>query len=202
MTFKSKTMKIIAGVLSALLMVSALVYYNFIDKGTKSFVAVGQECPNFVAKPYEVNGDKFSLSNDVFRLVAQREKKVCVINFWATWCEPCIKELPEFNHIQEEYANDVTVIAIVVANPASGGVDPTAKWMSQKGWTWADTAHDWVDFSLTLAYLPKAKCEELGASGALPRTVIVDKDGIVTYAANTSMNYDTLKAEVNKALNK
>lgn len=195
--FKSeKTMKIVAGVLAASVMCGALVYYNFIDKGVKSKVTVGESCPDFIAKPYEVNGDTFSLSTDILTLSAQREKKVCVINFWATWCEPCIKELPEFNHIQEEYAEDVTVIAISVANSATEIIN----WMNDDGWTWASTEKDWAEFSLTIAYLPKGDCESLGASGALPRTVIVDKNGVVTYAKNSSMTYDELKTEVEKAI--
>ncbi|WP_411727242.1 TlpA family protein disulfide reductase [Methyloglobulus sp.] len=31
--------------------------------------------------------------------------KVLVINFWATWCPPCLKEMPEFAALQSEYSN-------------------------------------------------------------------------------------------------
>lgn len=41
--------------------------------------------------------------------------KVRVINFWATWCPPCLKEMPEFNTLQQEYAGkNVQVIGIAL----------------------------------------------------------------------------------------
>jgi thiol-disulfide isomerase/thioredoxin len=42
--------------------------------------------------------------------------KVSIIDFWATWCEPCIAEIPKFNQLQQEYPN-VQVIGITVMSP-------------------------------------------------------------------------------------
>lgn len=38
--------------------------------------------------------------------------KTYVVNFWATWCAPCVKELPYFEAIQAKYIEDVEVILI------------------------------------------------------------------------------------------
>ncbi len=38
--------------------------------------------------------------------------KVQVINFWATWCKPCVEELPAFEKLQAQYGDDVEVILI------------------------------------------------------------------------------------------
>ena len=38
--------------------------------------------------------------------------KTLVVNFWATWCKPCIKELPYFEAIQTKYKSDVRVILV------------------------------------------------------------------------------------------
>ena len=35
--------------------------------------------------------------------VAQWQGKILIINFWATWCPPCLKEIPEFIKLQDEY---------------------------------------------------------------------------------------------------
>ena len=41
--------------------------------------------------------------------------KVLVVDFWATWCEPCIAEIPKFNRIAEEYkGKDVQIVGITV----------------------------------------------------------------------------------------
>jgi thiol-disulfide isomerase/thioredoxin len=42
--------------------------------------------------------------------------KVSVIDFWATWCEPCIAEIPKFNQLHEQYPN-IQVIGITVMSP-------------------------------------------------------------------------------------
>lgn len=40
-----------------------------------------------------------------------------VLNFWATWCPPCMQELPEFSRVAEEYAERAVVIGAVVSSP-------------------------------------------------------------------------------------
>ena len=36
--------------------------------------------------------------------ISEWQGKIRVINFWATWCPPCLKEIPEFIALQEQYA--------------------------------------------------------------------------------------------------
>jgi thiol-disulfide isomerase/thioredoxin len=44
--------------------------------------------------------------------------KVSVIDFWATWCVPCITEIPAFNELHTAYqGKDVRVVAITVESP-------------------------------------------------------------------------------------
>lgn len=38
--------------------------------------------------------------------------KVVIVNFWATWCPPCIREMPVLAEIQKKYAQDVQIIGI------------------------------------------------------------------------------------------
>jgi len=39
------------------------------------------------------------------RNIKEWQGKILIINFWATWCPPCLKEIPEFIKIQDEFAD-------------------------------------------------------------------------------------------------
>jgi thiol-disulfide isomerase/thioredoxin len=44
--------------------------------------------------------------------------KVSVIDFWATWCQPCIVEIPKFNELHDSYlGKDVQVLAVTIESP-------------------------------------------------------------------------------------
>ena len=53
--------------------------------------------------------------------------KVLVVDFWATWCEPCIAEIPKFNRMSDEYkGKDVEVVGIAVES-AHDDIKPKVK---------------------------------------------------------------------------
>ena len=64
-------------------------------------------------------------ANFDFRLVSDQstqsledyEGKVVLLNFWATWCQPCIQELPDLDRLQENYADDGLVVMTVSDEP-------------------------------------------------------------------------------------
>lgn len=43
----------------------------------------------------------------------QYEDKTVILNFWATWCVPCVKELPYFEQLTKEYAGQDVVVVLV-----------------------------------------------------------------------------------------
>lgn len=50
-----------------------------------------------------------------------------VINFFASWCEPCRQEMPDFERFHQEFGDDITVLGLAVegARPARGMVEET-----------------------------------------------------------------------------
>ncbi len=58
---------------------------------------------------------------------ADLKGKVAVIDFWATWCEPCIAEIPKFNELHDQYqGKDVKVVGITVES-AKADIKPKVK---------------------------------------------------------------------------
>ncbi len=188
--------RLTACIAAAALLGGSLVYYNFIDKAAESGVKKGNKCPDFAAQIYQIDGDNFSVGEEAFTL-SEQIGKVCVVNFWETWCAACIQELPEFNQIQEEYEGKVEVLAVVGTTSTA---DYAAKWMSEKGWKALDKESEWTEFSLSFVYLPMETCTELGCSGMLPRTVIVDKSGIVAHEQDGSMTHSDLQNIIDELL--
>lgn len=53
--------------------------------------------------------------NGQLQSIGQWHGKILVINFWATWCGPCLKEIPEFISLQQQYqASNVQFIGIAI----------------------------------------------------------------------------------------
>lgn len=138
--------------------------------------AVGMTAPDFEVPLYD--GGQFSLS--------EQRGKVVVVNFWATWCTPCCAELPYFDTIYQELGENVTVVAI----HSDLVTDDVAQYLSQ---------YDYVlPFGLDET---GSVAKELGVSTMLPHTIILDANGVVTYNAAGSLNYEELLSLVTQAMN-
>ena len=117
-------------------------------------------------------------TNDEFVLSAQRGKKV-IINFWATWCGPCVKELPYFDQIHQMYGDDVVVIAV----HSNLVTDDIQGYLSN------------YDYQLTFALDHDGRViTAFGGSTMLPHTVIVDESGVITYNAVGSVTLTQLES--------
>jgi thiol-disulfide isomerase/thioredoxin len=94
--------------------------------------------------------------------------KVTVIDFWATWCSPCLKAMPKLNTLYEELADEgLEVIGISCDGPRSVGlVDPVINSMS-----------------ITYPILKDIDCELKNAHGyqAYPTLIILDNQGEITF---------------------
>ncbi len=65
---------------------------------------------------------EFSLSDSENKVhsVSEWQSKILVINFWATWCQPCLKEIPDFIALQNQYAKqNVQFIGIAIDDLSS-----------------------------------------------------------------------------------
>lgn len=59
-------------------------------------------------------GEKISLELDNGLLSSkQLNGKMVLLNFWAPWCKPCIKEMPSFVKLQEQYKDDFIIVGVL-----------------------------------------------------------------------------------------
>jgi thiol-disulfide isomerase/thioredoxin len=104
---------------------------------------------------------------DLQQIISQPSDKVLVINFWATWCAPCVKEIPMFEKLNMENKNvDVTLVSMdydLDPNPEKVYRFITRKKLQSKVVILAEQSpNDWID-----------KIDK-NWSGALPATLIVN----------------------------
>lgn len=110
----------------------------------------------------------FTLKNEAgenIRLAEQRGK-VVMLNFWASWCGPCRKEMPLLDEMHKRYGKAGFVLYGVNVEQ-----DATAakKLLKELG------------VSLPVLYDPESKASKLYKVDAMPTTVMIDKNGEVRY---------------------
>jgi len=122
----------------------------------------------------------------------QSDEKVYVVNFWATWCAPCVKELPYFEQLQENYKTNIEVLLISLdfPNQLESKLKP---FLEKKQIKSKVIVLDDVDMN---AWIPKI---DSNWDGAIPVTLIYNSKKRQFYAQ--SFTYDQLQDEVQKFLN-
>ncbi len=109
--------------------------------------------PDFTA---EVNdGSSFILSD--------HDGEVILLNFWATWCDPCVKEMPTFQKIYEEYGDKIQILAVN---------------LSEDKYT-VDTFISDAGYTFPVAYDENGEIGNKYPSDGIPYTVVIGKDGKV-----------------------
>jgi thiol-disulfide isomerase/thioredoxin len=115
--------------------------------------------------------------------------KVVVIDFWATWCGPCVRGMPVSVAVTKEYGDRVVFLPVDVDDRESA--EKVKAFAAKKGW----------DFPLYLG--GKAVGSKYGVSG-IPHTVIVAADGSVTAKhvgfSSESQWKESLSKDINAAL--
>jgi peroxiredoxin len=115
---------------------------------------VGNRAPDFTLQA--VDGKEINLKSLL-------GKKV-VINFWATWCGPCVSEMPLFQGITKSWAgNDLIVLAINLEE--SSGV--------------VKNFLEGEQFTFTVLLDSQGAVGEKYDVGSIPRTFFIDRNGIV-----------------------
>jgi cytochrome c biogenesis protein CcmG, thiol:disulfide interchange protein DsbE len=136
---------------------------------TLSFIAISpaiaaQSVPLTLAHHTAPNFSRQDVSNkQTIRLVAFHGK-VVLLNFWATWCEPCLTEMPAFNEWQKQYgSHNFQVIGVSMDDAPANVVSTVAR--------------------LKLNYPVLMGDEHLGAAYGgilgLPVTFLIDRHGRV-----------------------
>ena len=133
-------------------------------------------------------------ADDIITAVAQyKGKKAVLVNYWATWCAPCVEEFPMVMELSKEYADEAVVLFV------------SGDWLDQK-----ESALEFLEKHGVkgLSFIKNQKDNEFingihkNWSGALPFTIVYDKN-----SGNVVDSWEAKKPEsrfieaLNKAIN-
>lgn len=107
-----------------------------------------------------------------------------VVNFWASWCDPCIDEMPDLGRVHELADGDVTVIGVNLQDRP----DRAAKLVAETGVTY-DLIRD-PDAVLSRAF---------GVRG-LPATFYVDAEGRIVHGHTGVLTFDAVREDLREFL--
>ncbi len=145
---------------------------------TVSAISVGDTVPSFKART--IDGTK-SIAVDDYR------GKVVLIDFWASWCPPCLKSLPKYNELRREIGtSDFEIVAVNVDE----NTEDAKKFLAKH------------PVSYPIAKDPKGVLPGVFGVKAMPTSYLVDKNGVVKYvhAAFKEGDIEKLRVEIEKLI--
>ena len=105
--------------------------------------------------------------------------KLLLVNLWATWCQPCLREMPSLEKLQASQSDLLTVVAI---SEDRGGAKVVEPFVAKLG---LDTVKVYLD--------PKSEVGHAVEVRGLPTTVVIDADGKLVGRVEGAAEWDMPK---------
>ncbi len=129
-----------------------------------AFAPAFSQLPEVTLK--DINGKSVNvaeLSND---------GKPIIIDFFATWCKPCLRELIAIHEVYEEWQEETGVKLVAVSIDAAHNINRVKPLVNNKGWTYE------------VLLDPKEELKRALGIQMIPYTLIVDGKGKIVYKHN------------------
>lgn len=135
-----------------------------------------EQAPEFTL--YTLDGTEIKLSDYLGKIV--------ILDFWATWCAPCRKSIPDLISIQDEYEDELVVIGISLDQPATQ--NNLQLFINNFG----------INYPVVLGTYEVS--EAYGNIQAIPTSFIIDKEGNIINKHIGLVPKSTLIEEINSLL--
>jgi thiol-disulfide isomerase/thioredoxin len=132
--------------------------------GTTLMPEVGETAPDF----------EYTLSDGATRKLSDLRGKKVLVNFWATWCEPCRSEMPDLQQAAETYGSGVAILGVNKLEPAAV-IPPFV---------------DEVPVGFPLIVNTKGDISSRYAAKNIPTSFFIDTDGRVGFRKIGVMTYE------------
>ena len=143
------------GIIAVLAAIGFLFFYGQNSGKRVKIIREGDRAPEF--RLSALDGKAVSLSS--------HRGKVVMVHFWATWCPPCVEELPTLERLYRAYyGKDLEILAVSVDE---GGAGAVGQFMQRNR------------FALPVLLNPDQSVARQYGTFKFPETYLIDRDGIV-----------------------
>ena len=133
--------------------------------------------------------------NDLFSKFTKDDDKLYVVNYWATWCKPCIEELPGFMEVNNELKDNTNFKMILVSLDKATASETEVKDFIEKNNISTDV-YLLSDNKRQMQWIPLVNERW---SGAIPSTALYKNGKQVAFTEGT-LTKEELKELINKNL--
>jgi peroxiredoxin len=151
---------------------------NDSDNNQPALLILNRPAPEFILS--DVNG--------VTHNSKEWNGKIVILNFWATWCPPCIKETPAFVELQEQYKQDgVQFVGIAIDEK-----NAVLEFMDTYG----------VNYPMLIGEEDAIKIsKDYGDRyGALPYTVVINRQRLIHFVQRGEMTHEMAENNIKQLL--
>lgn len=163
-----------------LIKITVMAFFMLLPFTVSAAVTVGDTVPSFKARTID---DGKNLALEDYR------GKVVLLDFWASWCPPCLKSFPKYDALRREIGTaDFEIVAINVDE----NTDDARKFLSKH------------PVSFPIAKDPKGVLPGVFGVKAMPTSYLIDKNGVVrhVHAAFRDGDIEKLRVEIEKLIAK
>ncbi len=114
--------------------------------------------------------------------------KVVILDFWATWCPPCRKGIPDLIDIKKKYSKNVEIVGISVDEMSRNTKSKVVPFIKEYG------------INYPVVYADMGVIQNFGGIRSIPTTFLIDKEGNVVAKYEGLLPKDVLEKEVEKAI--
>ncbi len=170
-------MKSCRAIVAALVLVAAVMGSAAIRADEPGQIKIGEFIP--AATPQPAPEFSFSDLSGKPAALADFKGKFVLLNLWATWCQPCLKEMPSLAALQARQGTALTVVAVSEDRGGAATVEPVVVKLG------LDRLKIYLD--------PKSAAIHAFAAEGLPTSFLIDGDGMVLGKVEGGADWDSDK---------
>ncbi len=118
----------------------------------------------------DVNGNSFDFENE--------KGNVVFVNFWATWCPPCVAEMPSIQELYDDYGDKVSFVML-----AKDDVDKVNNFIAKKKYNFP-------------VYFSRSQDPDVLESKVIPTTYVINKEGRIIIAETGAADWNSDKTRL------